>query len=74
MSLFPRDVSGNFSSSCCGQCYRFHFSKGGKGVCGDGISLYPHRPFPTSKQILLLENISADQMSLTFFFFFACVP
>lgn len=74
MSLFPHDVSCNFCSSCCGQCYRFHFSKGGKGVHGDGISLYPHHPFPTLKQILLLGNISADQMSLTFFFFFCMCP
>lgn len=72
MSLFPHDVSCNFCSSCCGQCYRFHFSKGGKGVHGDGISLYLHRPFPIPKQILLLGNISADQMSLTFFFFCMC--
>lgn len=70
MSLFPHDVSCNFCSSCCGQCYRFHFSKGSKGEREDGISLYPPQPFPSLKQILLLGNISVDQMSLTFFFFF----
>lgn len=74
MSLFPHDVSCNFCSSCCGQCYRFHFSKGGKEVHGDGISLYPHHPFPTPKEILLLGHISADQMSLIFFFFFCMCP
>lgn len=73
MSLFPHDVSCNFCSSCCGQCYRFHFSKGSKGEREDGISLYPPQPFPSLKQILLLGNISVDQMSLTFFFFFFCM-